>query len=124
MISAQLWCMLMRNARGRLTMSSKSILLKCTPLLLVAGGACLYPLLSQQKQIAMPDTTTFRVLLGVGDLEPTVWDGSVKLSGGQVSSIQGWRFAQQDSSDYKSTWKASTRHVGPQGRAAVANGNL
>jgi hypothetical protein len=72
----------------------------------------------------MPDTTTFRVLLGVGDLEPTVWDGSVKLSSGQVSSIQGWRFAQQDSSDYKSTWKASTRHIGPPNPAARAAGNL
>jgi hypothetical protein len=77
----------------------KSVLLKCTPLVLVAGGACLYPLLSQQKQIAMADTTTFRILLGVGDMEPTVWDGSVKVSGGQIVSIQGWRFAQNDSSD-------------------------
>jgi hypothetical protein len=106
----------------------KSILLKCTPLLLVVGGACLYPLLSQHaqersKQIAMPDTTTFRVLLGVGDLEPTNWNGSVKVSGGEVSSIQGWRFAQQDSSDYKSNWKAATRHAGFQGPARRANGN-
>src|SRR5260370_40337470 len=107
----------------------KSILLKCTPLLLVVGVACLYPLLSQHaqersRQIALPGTTTFRVLLGVGDLEPTVWDGSVKVSGGEVSSIQGWRFAQKDSSDYKSSWKASTQHNGPQGPAARANGNL
>src|SRR5260370_11695687 len=108
----------------------KSTLLKGAPLLLAIGGACLYPLLSPQaqdgraKQLAMPGTTTFRILLGVGDLEPAVWDGSVKVSGGQVNSIQGWRFAQQDSSDYKSSWKASTRHIGPQNPAARANGQL
>src|SRR5579864_6920894 len=104
----------------------KSILLKCSPLLFVVVGACLYPLLSQHeqersKQIAMPETTTFRVLLGVGDVEPTTWDGSVRVSGGEVHSIQGWRFAQKDSSDYKSSWTASTRHAGFQGAARRAN---
>ncbi len=95
-------------------MSSKSILLRGTPLLLVAAGICLYPLRPQHArigQIAMPNAVSFRILLGVGDAEPTVWDGTVKVSGGQVTAIQGWRFAQKDSSDYKTSWKASTRHL-------------
>ena len=106
-------------------MSSKSILLKGTPLLLAAAGVCLYPLRPQHAQvgqISMPDAVSFRVLLGVGDTEPTVWDGSVKLSGGQVTAIQGWRFAQRDSSDYKSSWKASTRRLAPQNAAAKKAG--
>ena len=41
----------------------------------------------------MPPLTSFRILLGVGDTQPTVWDGSIKLSSGTVRSIQGWRFA-------------------------------
>src|SRR4030095_11131115 len=98
----------------------RSIVLKSTPLLLIVLGVLLYPRLTQHaqspKQIAMPETTTFRVLLGIGDTEPTEWDGSVKLSGGNITAIQGWRFADRDSSDYKSSWKVSngstadTRH--------------
>src|SRR5882724_5143085 len=95
----------------------RSVILRCTPVLLVLLGFLLYPRLTQyaqesrSKQIAMPETTTFRVLLGVGDTDPTGWDGSVKVSGGQVTGIQGWRFADTDSSDYKSSWKASTRRL-------------
>src|SRR6266404_3299067 len=102
-------------------MRSKSILLKGTPLLLIVSGILLYPRLTQyaqdgkSKQIAMPETTTFRVLLGVGDTVSTNWDGSVKLTGGKVVGIQGWRFAQNDSSDDKSSWKVSTRGGGAIG---------
>jgi hypothetical protein len=98
-------------------------LLKVVPLVALAVGLCLFPVIPQHAQegrskpISMPETATFRVLLGLGDREPANWDGSVKVSGGQVVSIQGWRFAQSDSSDYKSTWKASTRHLAPQNAA-------
>src|SRR5262249_42622051 len=91
----------------------RSVLLKSSPLLLIVLGVLLYPRLTNYaqspKRIAMPEATTFRILLGIGDTEPTDWDGSVKLSGGAVTGIQGWRFADRDSSDYKSSWKASTR---------------
>src|SRR5258708_8640490 len=99
-------------------MPSKSVLLKSTPILLLVLVVLLYPRLTQyaqdgkSKQIAMPETTTFRVLLGVGDTVSTNWDGSVKLTGGKVTGIQGWRFAQNDSSDDKSSWKVSTRGGG------------
>src|SRR5262249_18756420 len=71
----------------------------------------------------MPSAVTFRVLLGLDDKQPAKWDGKVEVSGGEVVSIQGWRFADTDSTDYKSTWKAST-HPGPPpaGRAARAAG--
>ena len=109
-------------------MERKSLLLKIAPLGAVAGALCFYPLLPQfaqegrSGQIAMPDTTTFRVLLGVGDTAPTNWDGSVKVTGGEVASIQGWRFLQNDSSDYKSSWKASTRHLPPANAAQQKKG--
>src|SRR5712664_569397 len=101
----------------------KSIVLRYTPVVGVALGILLYPLVWQYaqegraRQITMPETTTFRVLLGVGDTEPTTWDGTVKLTGGKITSIQGWRFADGDSSDYQSSWKASTRRAGPQNAA-------
>lgn len=61
------------------------------------------------QPLAMPESVTFRVLLGVTDAEPTDWSGSVVLTGGSVRSIKGWRFAQNDSTDYQSSWKLSTR---------------
>src|SRR5438105_4444120 len=104
-------------------LSMRSITLKTTPVLLLGLGFLLYPRLTQYAQDTRsrqaPDTVTFRVLLGVGDTEPTVWDGSVKVSGGNVTSIQGWRFAETDSSD-KAGWKVSTRRLGPQNAAQVA----
>jgi hypothetical protein len=109
-------------------MEWKSLLLKVAPLGAVAGVLCFYPLLPQfaqegrSGQITMPDTITFRVLLGVGDTAPTNWDGSVKVTGGEVASIQGWRFLQNDSSDYKSSWKASTRHLPPANAAQQKKG--
>jgi hypothetical protein len=65
----------------------------------------------------MPAAECFRVVFGAGDREPGVWDGRVGLSSGSVISIQGWRFAGNDSSDYKATWKASTRYGVPAGAA-------
>ena len=109
-------------------MRFNSVLWKIAPVAAAAAVICFYPALPQlaqegrSKQTTMPETTTFRILLGVGDTEPTNWDGSVKLTGGQVVSIQGWRFAQKDSSDYKSSWQASTRRLQPQGAAQIAAG--
>lgn len=108
-------------------MEWKPLLLRIAPVGIAAGLICVYPLLPQRaqvgqpKQLTMPDTTTFRILLGVGDKTPTNWDGSVKVTGGDVASIQGWRFAQSDSSDYKSSWKASTRHLPPPNAAQRKN---
>ena len=92
-------------------------------------GLFIYPSVTQRAQggpakgIEMPETRSFRILLGLGDTEPTAWDGSIKVSSGKIVSIQGWRFAENDSSDYKSSWKASTRRgmaAAAQRRAGVA----
>src|ERR1700760_4820921 len=56
---------------------------------------------------------SFRILFGLADKEPTAWDGSVKVSGGSVRSITGWRFFGDDITDYKSNWKLSTRRNRP-----------
>src|ERR1043166_5087826 len=83
----------------------------------VAAGIVLY---SQNRagaaEISMPAGPSFRILLGVKDQQPTSWDGSVTVSPGAIASIHGWRFAAGDSTDSKSSWKASTRTaVGRQG---------
>jgi len=79
---------------------------------MLAAVVMLAPFFPQGRrtgEIEMPQANAFRILLGVGDKEPSVWDGKISLSGGRIISIQGWRFAGSDSSDYQSSWRASTR---------------
>jgi hypothetical protein len=59
----------------------------------------------------MPAGASFRILLGVTDTAPAVWDGSIALSHGAIASIQGWRFAGTDTTDSVSSWKCSTRKL-------------
>ena len=81
----------------------------------VAAGVGLYSQGRNAKLTEMPRAVAFRVLLGVGDREPATWDGSVTVTPGRVLSIQGWRFAGEDSTDSRSSWKASTRRSIPLG---------
>jgi len=69
------------------------------------------------QQLEMPEAVGYRILLGLGDKQPTVWDGKISVSEGRVVSIQGWRFAETDSTDYRKRWKASTRHGVPTAAA-------
>ena len=79
----------------------------------VAAGVGLYSQGRNAKLTEMPRAVAFRILLGVGDRAPAKWDGSVTVTPGRVVSIQGWRFAAQDSTDSHSSWKASTRRLTP-----------
>ena len=47
--------------------------------------------------------------LGLTDQEGTAWDGSIKVTPGEVQDIAGWRFEGKDKLDGKSGWTASTR---------------
>jgi len=78
--------------------------------ILVAAGVSLYPQGRNSKEVQMPAAVAFRILLGVGDSEPTQWDGSVAVSPGSVASIQGWRFRPTDTTDSRSSWKAWSGH--------------
>ncbi|MBK5290268.1 MAG: hypothetical protein JJE04_01055, partial [Acidobacteriia bacterium] len=75
------------------------------------AGIALYPQGARTQEVSMQASVSFRVLLGITDSEPTPWDGSVTVNGGQVRSIQGWRFAGGDSTDYRASWKLSTRRA-------------
>jgi len=63
-------------------------------------------------------TASFRVVFGYGDTAPAVWDGSVKVTGGRVSRVVGWRFAENDAVE-GAVWKASTRRSAPNALAAL-----
>ena len=51
----------------------------------------------------------FMVRFGFKDTTPTPWDGSLSVSTGQVSGLEGWRFEAQDKVTGPTEWKASTR---------------
>jgi hypothetical protein len=94
------------------------------PILVLAAITAVLTLYSQNHGASAPVSaaagSSFRILLGATDQESTRWDGSIKVSPGQVISIRGWRFAEGDSTDKLSSWKASTRVA--VGRNGVGQG--
>jgi len=63
-----------------------------------------------------------RLLLGVDDAQPTCWDGSARLSAGEIRRIEGWRFRPGDAISDRSAWK-TTSHVlqtPPKGRPRMS----
>lgn len=59
--------------------------------------------------LALAEDAGFLLQLGLTDKEVTVWDGSLKVTPGEVQDIAGWRFEAKDKLDGKSGWTASTR---------------
>ncbi|WP_395751813.1 hypothetical protein [Prosthecobacter sp.] len=84
----------------------KSILL---PLVLLGG-------------LASAADTELLIQLGLNDKAGTVWDGSVKVTPGEVTEVTGYRFEQQDGVKDKTSWKVSTRTPAGAG-AKGARGN-
>jgi hypothetical protein len=52
-----------------------------------------------------------RLQLGVGDTEPTPWDGSLTARGARITALEPWRFEGQDAILAGNKWKASTHHL-------------
>ena len=48
-------------------------------------------------------------LMGVGDREPAKWDGSLRVSGGEVYALEGYRFELPDRVLPQGGWRMSTR---------------
>ena len=101
-------------------MKKKNWLLIPSSIVAVAAAVSLY---SQGRSGAigrpMPAGVSFRIMLGITDKAPASWDGSVAVTPGDVASIRGWRFADGDSVDSRSSWKCSTRGL-PAGNSVNA----
>ena len=67
----------------------------------------LFLLLSALAPIA-GGATGVRILLGVGDQTPAVWDGSVSASGATVAAVEPWRFDGADALLPGNAWKIGT----------------
>lgn len=62
---------------------------------------------------AIAEDAELLIHLGLKDTASTVWDGSIKVSPGEVAEVSGYRFEQKDAVKGKDGWQASTRT--PQG---------
>ncbi len=79
----------------------------------------LFLALALTVSIASAEDVGLLIQFGLGDSEPTIWDGSITVTPGEVQEVSGYRFEQKD--EVKgNTWKASTRT--PQG-AVKGRGN-
>lgn len=70
------------------------------------------------------EQVTLRIRFGMRDQQPTDWSGTLVCPSGEVASIRGWRWMQNDSADGNS-WSVRTRRRPAQGaveRARVAAG--
>ena len=55
-------------------------------------------------------TTSFRVVLGLKDQQPTDWSGQVAVAGGEAVEIKGWRFEEKDAVQDAAKWTCKTRN--------------
>src|SRR5205814_1433492 len=58
-----------------------------------------------------PSTVGVRIMFGLQDTQPTPWDGSLAVTSGSVTRLEGWRFRQTDAIIGNSGWRASTRRL-------------
>jgi hypothetical protein len=76
----------------------------------VAGKRLLRPEASTPTaSISAPASMSYLVLFGVGDRVGANWDGSITAAGGNITGLQSWRFAGNDSISGTSSWKLATR---------------
>jgi hypothetical protein len=66
---------------------------------------------ASQKQ-SEPPRHVFRITLGLKDKKATAWSGKVDIVGGEIDSIAGWRFEEQDAVDKDQRgWKCRTHKL-------------
>ena len=73
-------------------------------------------------------SVSFRVVFGYLHTEPKSYDGSVRVTGGKLESIEPWNFLQQDALTGVNSWKLDIKRVvfenQPDAPTDVANGSL
>jgi hypothetical protein len=71
-------------------------------------------------QAGGPVRVRFLIQVGVGEAEPSRWEGSIEVTGGKVNGIEIWRPGPDDTAGIRN-WRILAR---PAARAALANGLL
>jgi hypothetical protein len=63
----------------------------------------------QSANALSDDVSPFRIQVGLTDSAPKAWQGSVTVAAGELVSIQGWRFSQQDRVDADGQFQFRTK---------------
>ncbi len=68
-----------------------------------------------------PPVHVFRITVGLKDEKPADWSGKVKVEGGEIVALEGWRFEGQDAIVSKEEWKCRTHeYIAPTERYKLA----
>jgi hypothetical protein len=59
---------------------------------------------------AEPDDIAFLIRFGLTDSQPRSWEGSIRVEGGQLLSLDGWQFGAGDDVRSNGAWKFATRN--------------
>jgi hypothetical protein len=94
------------------------------PLSLAVAGVAALALYSQNSPpvasaVTAAQGASFRLMFGMNDSQPATWDGSLRLSEGEVAGIEGWQFTATDAVEDKSAWKLATRFSPPGYRESL-----
>ena len=95
-------------------MNKRSFYFLALVALAVAGVAVGTRFLRSPASIHAATTTvapgqSYLVILGVGDMADTNWDGSITVAGANIQILRGWRFAGTDAISGTTSWKMMTR---------------
>jgi hypothetical protein len=74
---------------------------------------------SSATLVNAPPAVAFRIAFGVGDKAPARWDGSLQVSGGQMTPLEGWRFGPNDQVAPNGSWKLATAPPAPGAETAL-----
>ncbi len=76
---------------------------------------------TQAQSLTMPHAISFEIVMGA-DRRQASWDGSIKVSSGQIARIEGLEFGPSDSTNGKTSWKLRTRPAPAAGPKKAAKG--
>ncbi len=62
---------------------------------MILAAGILLGIVAAQKR-AKPAVHVFQITLGLKDQQPSDWSGKVEVVGGEVQSLEGWRFEEKD----------------------------
>src|SRR5581483_4667110 len=80
----------------------------------IALAGLLLALQAQPQSVS--SKSSFRILFGLGDTKATRWDGTIRVSSGRITKIDGWRFAQDDRAEGNARARVTRRRANSSDR--------
>jgi len=91
----------------------------------ISAAAILFLILRPAAVTPQPpmadNLSQFRIVVGLTDTAPKDWQGKLAVSGGELTSAQGWRFSQQDRVDSSGDFQFRTKIGGLENQLLTAH---